>query len=126
MLGLSKNKQVQPNRRRFERVVDETAMIVVNDVSYAVADWSIDGFRALGYRGGLDVGEEARGRLIVLYGGGPRGFNMDVQILRESEEAGEFAGRFLNIADILAERLERIYTKKLLRQANKSASLSPS
>ena len=59
-------------------------MLVLDDVSYAIADWSIDGFRVIGHRGGHEVGDSAR--LVIAYKGNPTGFNAKTVIRRADAE----------------------------------------
>lgn len=108
--------------RRLERIAERRAMLVIGDVSYGVVDWSVDGFRVLGYRGGFTHGQELRGRLIIVNDGVPIHFNLSVRILRESLEAGEVAGQFFGLSGTTSEKLERIYRKRLALQQQRSAS----
>ena len=49
---LSKKQKDPRERRSVYRIPEKNAMLVLNDVSYPVTDWSIDGFGAQGFRGG--------------------------------------------------------------------------
>lgn len=97
-------------------------MLVIGDVSYGVVDWSVDGFRVLGYRGGFTHGQELRGRLIIVNDGVPMHFNLSVRILRESLEEGEVAGQFFGLSGTTSEKLERVYLKRLALQHQREAS----
>ena len=88
-------------------------MFVIDDVSYALADWSIEGFRALGYRGGRSVGQEGKARLIVLHKGSPVGFDIRVKVLRENRDQGEIAGQFLSMSTAARKEMARIYRERL-------------
>tara|TARA_R110000787_G_scaffold79402_9_gene173557 strand:- start:454 stop:834 length:381 start_codon:yes stop_codon:yes gene_type:complete len=116
MLGLfQKKKSGARNRRRFMRVAEKNAMLNVDGVSYAVSDWSLDGFLALGYRGGLERGDEARARLVIVYKGNPEGFDIRIRILRENEETRELAGQFLDMSALARRNLELVYADRVAK-----------
>ena len=111
MLGLfQKKKSGARNRRRFMRVAEKNAMLNVDGVSYAVSDWSLDGFLALGYRG-----DEARARLVIVYKGNPEGFDIRIRILRENEETRELAGQFLDMSALARRNLELVYADRVAK-----------
>ncbi len=88
-------------------------MFVIDDVSYALADWSIEGFRALGYRGGRSKGQEAKARLIFMHKAMPTGFDMRVRILREDVDSGEIAGQIVSMSTAARKDLARVYRERL-------------
>ena len=117
MLGLFR-KKTQPvtdprERRRLFRIPEDNAMFVIEDVSYALMDWSIDGFRARGYEGGRFVGQELRARLILVHKGMPAGFDMRVKILRENPGSGELAGQIVSMAKSARKDFARVYRERL-------------
>lgn len=112
-LFAKKKKAGASNRRRFVRVTESNAMLIIDGVSYGVIDWSLDGFQVAGYRGGLDSGSEARGRLVIVYSGAPQGLDMKIRILREDAEAGEIAGQFVDMSAVTRRNLELIYNERV-------------
>lgn len=88
-------------------------MLVLDDVSYAIADWSIDGFRAMGFRGGYNTGDSARVRLIVVHRGRPVGFDAKSRILRVDPQKQEIAGQFSSMSEKGRKDLARVYREKL-------------
>lgn len=115
MFGLlrQKKKRDPRERRRLYRLPEKNAMLVVDDISYAIADWSIDGFRALGYRGGYNAGDTARVRLIVVHRGQPIGFDAKSRILRADSESGEIAGSFSSMSEAARKNIARVYRERL-------------
>lgn len=88
-------------------------MLVLDDVSYAIADWSADGFRALGFRGGYNVGDTARVRLIVVHKGRTVGFNAKSRILRADPVNKEIAGQFSSMSETARKDIARVYRERL-------------
>ena len=114
MFGLFKKKPANPReRRRLVRLPEDNAMFVIDDVSYALVDWSIEGFRAAGYQGGRSKGQEAKARLIVLHKAMPVGFDMRVRILRENSDSGEIAGQIISMSTSARKDLARVYRERL-------------
>lgn len=125
-MGLfGKSKRFEDNRRQVERIPERNAMLVLDGVSYGVTDWSLDGFHALGYRGGYSRGAEARARLIIVHKGMPTHFDASVRILRESVEVGEIAGQFVYMSDRTRENLEQIYSERLTALLRKGQREAP-
>lgn len=88
-------------------------MLVLDDVSYAIADWSADGFRALGFRGGYSAGDSARVRLILVHNGRTVGFNAKAKILRADTQNKEIAGQFSSMSEGARKDLARVYRERL-------------
>lgn len=88
-------------------------MLVIDDVSYAIADWSIDGFRALGFRGGYEPGDSAKVRLIIVHKGKPVGFDAKSKILRADPENQELAGSFSSMSEAARKNIARVYRERL-------------
>lgn len=88
-------------------------MLVIDDVSYAIADWSADGFRALGFRGGYSAGDTARVRLIVVHKGRPLGFDAKAKILRADPLNKEISGQFASMSDAARKNIARVYRERL-------------
>jgi hypothetical protein len=115
MLGLFSKKPRSRNRRNYDRVSDDNTMVIVGDISFAVADWSVDGFRALGYRGEPNLDDELRGRLVVVHAGRPMGFNVEIRVVRADQGSREIAGQFIDMSRQTRSKLERVYEDKLAR-----------
>jgi hypothetical protein len=114
VFGLFKQKKRDPReRRRLYRLPEKKAMLVIDDVSYAIADWSIDGFRAVGYRGGYQAGDSARVRLIIVHKGKPIGFDAKTKILRADTDSREIAGNFLSMSETSRKNIARVYRERL-------------
>jgi len=114
VFGLFKEKKRDPReRRRLYRLPEKKAMLVIDDVSYAIADWSIDGFRAVGYRGGYQAGDTARVRLIIVHKGKPVGFDAKTKILRADTDNREIAGNFLSMSETARKNIARVYRERL-------------
>ncbi len=113
MLGLFQKKRDPRERRRLYRIPEKSAMLVLDDVSYAIADWSADGFRALGFRGGYSVGDSARVRLIVVHKGRPIGFDSKARILRADPQNQEIAGQFSSMSEKGRKEIARVYRERL-------------
>lgn len=88
-------------------------MLVIDDVSYAIADWSIDGFRAVGFRGGYQAGDTARVRLIIVHKGQPIGFDAKSKILRADTDNREIAGSFSSMSETARKNIARVYRERL-------------
>ena len=97
-------------------------MLVIDDVSYAIADCSIDGFRALGFRGGYNVGDSAQVRLIVVHKGRPTGFDAKAKILRADLLNQEIAGQFSSMSEKERKDLARVYREKLAIYQNSGST----
>ena len=98
-------------------------MLVIDDVSYAIAGWSIDGFRAVGFRGGYQAGDTARVRLIIVHKGQPVGFDAKTKILRADTDSREIAGNFLSMSESARKNIARVYRERLaLFQASGAAA----
>ena len=124
-MGLfGKQKKKDPReRRRVYRIPERNAMLVLNDVSYPVMDWSIDGFGAQGYRGGFDAGDTARARLIIVHRGQPVGFDAKVKILRADPKNQIIAGQFTSMSSSARQEIGRVYRERLaLYQAEVSGT----
>tara|TARA_R110002126_G_scaffold9519_8_gene42955 strand:+ start:2674 stop:3102 length:429 start_codon:yes stop_codon:yes gene_type:complete len=119
VLGLFRQKKKDPReRRRMYRLPEKNAMLVLDGVSYAIADWSIEGFRALGFRGGYAAGDTARVRLIIVHRGRPIGFDAKAKILRADPDSREIAGNFLSMSTSARKNIARVYRERLgLHQA---------
>ncbi len=115
MLGLFSKKPRSRNRRNYDRVSDDNTMVIVGDISFAVADWSVDGFRALGYRGEPNLDDELRGRLVVVHARRPMGFNVEIRVVRADQGSRDIAGQFLDMSRQTRSKLERVYEDKLAR-----------
>lgn len=114
MFGLFQQKKRDPReRRRLYRLPEKKAMLVIDDVSYAIADWSIDGFRALGFRGGYEPGDSAKVRLIIVHKGKPVGFDAKSKILRADPENQELAGSFSSMSEAARKNIARVYRERL-------------
>ena len=113
MFGLSRKIRDPRERRRLYRIPEKSAMLVLDDVSYAIADWSIDGFRAIGHRGGHEVGDSARARLVIVYKGNPTGFNAKTVIRRADAENQGIAGEFVSMSASARQEIARVYREKL-------------
>jgi hypothetical protein len=113
LFGLFQKKRDPRERRRLFRIPEKSAMLVLDDVSYAIADWSIDGFRAMGFRGGYNAGDSARVRLIVVHRGRPVGFDAKSRILRVDPQKQEIAGQFSSMSEKGRKDLARVYREKL-------------
>ena len=98
-------------------------MLVLDDVSYAITDWSIDGFRALGFRGGYNAGDPARVRLIVVHRGRPIGFDAKARILRVDPLKQEIAGQFSSMSEKGRKELARVSREKLALDQESGKSL---
>lgn len=120
-MSLFRKKGGAANRRRVERIPERHAMLVLDGVSYGVVDWSIEGFRVLGYRGGLARGDEAHARLIIVHKGLPVHFDATVRVDRESSETGEIAGQFTKMSTATRTNLERVYGERLAKLHEKAA-----
>jgi hypothetical protein len=114
VFGLFQKKKPDPReRRRLYRLPEKNAMLVIDDVSYAIADWSIDGFRALGFRGGYEVGDSAKVRLIIVHNGKPIGFDAKSKILRADSNNRELAGSFSSMSEAARKNIARVYRERL-------------
>jgi len=114
VFGLFQQKKRDPReRRRLYRLPEKKAMLVIDDVSYAIADWSIDGFRALGFKGGYVVGDTARVRLIIIHKGRPIGFDAKAKILRADTQNREIAGNFESMSSAARQNIARVYRERL-------------
>ncbi len=122
VFGLFQKKRDPRERRRLFRIPEKSAMLVIDDVSYAIADWSIDGFRALGFRGGYSVGDSARVRLIVVHKGRPTGFDAKAKILRADPLNQEIAGQFSSMSEKGRKDLARVYREKLAIYQNSGST----
>ncbi len=100
-------------------------MLVLDDVSYAIADWSIDGFCALGFRGGYNAGDTARVRLIVVHRGRPVGFDAKARVLRADPLKQEIAGQFSSMSEKARKDLARVYREKLALYQEQGAGADP-
>jgi hypothetical protein len=123
LFGLFQKKRDPRERRRLFRIPEKSAMLVLDDVSYAIADWSIDGFRALGFRGGYNAGDPARVRLIVVNRGRPIGFDAKARILRVDPLKQEIAGQFSSMSEKGRKDLARVYREKLALYQESGKSL---
>lgn len=113
-MGLFGKKKKDPReRRRVYRIPEKNAMLVVNDVSYPVTDWSIDGFGAQGYRGGFNDGDTARARLIILHRGKPVGFDAKAKIVRADPENRILAGQFTSMSSSARQEIAKVYRERL-------------
>ena len=109
-MGLFGKKKKDPReRRRVYRIPEKNAMLIVNDISYPVMDWSIDGFGAQGFRGGLNTEDTARTRLIILHRGKPVGFDAKARIIRADPENQILAGQFTSMIFSVQYRLPDYY-----------------
>ena len=98
-MGLFGKKKKDPReRRRVYRIPEKNAMLIVNDISYPVMDWSIDALGAQGFRGGLNTEDTARTRLIILHRGKPVGFDAKARIIRADPENQILAGQFTSMS----------------------------
>ncbi|MFT5487439.1 MAG: hypothetical protein ACI9JL_003555 [Paracoccaceae bacterium] len=113
MFGLFQKKRDPRERRRLYRIPEKSAMLVLDDVSYAIADWSVDGFRALGFRGGYSAGDNARVRLIIVHRGRTVGFNAKAKILRADPQNKEIAGQFSSMSETGRKDIARVYRERL-------------
>lgn len=109
MFGLPRKIRDPHERRRLYRIPEKSAMLVLDDVSYAIADWSIDGFRAIGHRGG----HSARARLVIVYKGNPTGFNAKTVIRRADAENQEIAEEFVSMSASARQEIARVYREML-------------
>ena len=115
MLGLFSKKPRSRNRRNYDRVSDDNTLAILGDISFAVADWSVDGFRALCYRGEPKLDDGLRGRLVVVHAGRPIGFNVEISVVRANQGSREIAGQFIEMSRQTRSKLERVYEDKLAR-----------
>lgn len=88
-------------------------MLVLDGVSYAIADWSADGFRALGFRGGYSAGDTAGVRLIIVHKGRTVGFNAKAKILRVDLQNKEISGQFSSMSEGTRKDIARVYRERL-------------
>ena len=113
-MGLFSKKKKDPReRRRVDRIPEKNAMLVLNDVSYPVTDWSIDGFGAQGFRGGYDAGDTARARLIIVHRGKPVGFDAKAKIVRADPENRFLAGQFVSMSSSARQEIAKVYRERL-------------
>jgi hypothetical protein len=114
VFGLFQQKKNDPReRRRLYRLPEKKAMLVLDDVSYAIADWSIHGFRALGFKGGYVAGDSARVRLIIVHRGRTIGFDARAKILRADTQNREIAGNFESMSASARKNIARVYRERL-------------
>ena len=113
-MGLFGKKKKDPReRRRVYRIPEKNAMLIVNDISYPVMDWSIDGFGAQGFRGGLNTEDTTRTRLIILHRGKPVGFDAKARIIRADPENQILAGQFTSMSSAARQEIAKVYRERL-------------
>ena len=113
-MGLFRKKKKDPReRRRVYRIPEKNAMLVLNEVSYPVMDWSIDGFGAQGFRGGLESGDTVRARLVVVHKGRPVGFDAKAKIARADPENRILAGQFVSMSSAARQEIAKVYRERL-------------
>ena len=113
LFGLFQKKRDPWEWWRLYRIPEKSAMLVLDGVSYAIGDWSADGFRALGFRGGYSAGDTARVRLIIVHKGRTVGFNAKTKILRADPLNKEIAGQFSSMSEGAGKDITRVSRDRL-------------
>lgn len=131
---MKENQTTRETRRRYERVT-APALATINGCVYDVKDWSIDGFKVIGFSQAAKVGDCLPIQLqLNLYEGGKESISIKINTLVEivwlSARQGQLGAQFLNLTksekDLLQNTIDKIVKGELTLINNDTKLLAPS